>query len=158
MAAENALKQKPPQPGFIFNVPQPDGTVGRVTVFTDADRVIHTIVNGELLLPILQPTSRAPSIPSVMGAQSPLRGVRLDDNGSVQADDITKRNVQLFVKEIPCWFDGCEELRERYERDVVAETADWMRRHPGKDCPGCVTGRVNTKYLEIMRDMNTEKA
>jgi hypothetical protein len=162
MAAETHLKPATPRTGVVIIVPQPDGTRQTVTFFTDADRVVTLAVGAEFLLPLLTAPAKPPSIPQTLNAGNvPLAGITKTKGAEgkmlLTADETTKRNIGFMVPSIPCWFEGCEELRTQYEADVVAETADWIRRNPGKDCPGCVVGRINQKYLAILAGMDTSQ-
>lgn len=64
-----------------------------------------------------------------------------------QIDPQTQRAYQFFLPDNPCWFDGCDELREEYEQAVEAR---------GSDCPACKKGELIRKYLprvlELMGD------
>lgn len=59
-----------------------------------------------------------------------------------QVTDEVKRDIRLFTNS-PCWFDGCEELRQQYE----AEIAEMLKANP--NCKGCEKGAVMRKYLAL---------
>jgi len=54
----------------------------------------------------------------------------------VSAED--REALAFFSKHAPCWFAGCEELREQYQKELDALPAD---------CPGCQEGALMRKYI-----------
>lgn len=47
----------------------------------------------------------------------------------------------FFVASTPCWFEGCNELREKYLAEVAAQPAG---------CPDCQKGAIIRKYKAII--------
>lgn len=46
--------------------------------------------------------------------------------------------LKFFVETIPCWFEGCEDLRK--------EWADIIKKAGGESCVGCARGREMRKF------------
>ncbi len=159
-AEDLTTPKKAPLQGFTFNVRQEDGSIATVTLHVGEGKVIERILGFEHLGPLLKTTTPPQTIPSKLGANpSKIPGITKKKNadGSMTpvADEELKRNLQFLVPSIPCWFPECEQMRKDYDAEVIRETANWMRRHPGRECPGCVTGAVNKRYLILLSEMDT---
>lgn len=48
----------------------------------------------------------------------------------------------FFSEHTPCWFSGCEELRKQYKNEI---------KNLGASCPSCEKGKLNRKYLELVK-------
>jgi len=64
----------------------------------------------------------------------------------VSLDRNTKELFKFFSPSVPCWFDGCEELREQYKN----EKQKLLDKHDG-NCPACAEGQLVNKYLAIIK-------
>jgi hypothetical protein len=53
-----------------------------------------------------------------------------------------RKVLSFFVDSAPCWFEGCDELRAKYQ-DEVAKL--------GAGCPSCQKGAVIRKYQDLVR-------
>lgn len=61
------------------------------------------------------------------------------------------RLVKFFVPSEPCWFQGCEEMREKFAADIAA--LEKAAADAGTVCRDCDKGVVQARYLAILRDM-----
>jgi hypothetical protein len=52
------------------------------------------------------------------------------------------RKVQLFNPDIPCWFEGCQQLRDSFFTELADLNID------GCD-PDCAKGKLQRKYMEL---------
>jgi len=72
----------------------------------------------------------------------------LQDNSMPHSDmpdqHALNKIMPFFSKETPCFFDGCEEMREAYYAELQSRGGD--------GCPGCVRGAINRKYIQLVRD------
>ena len=60
----------------------------------------------------------------------------------VHIPDIEKEAIKVFVDSIPCWFDGCQKIRDDYKNELQANKLE-----PG--CTSCKKGNILRKYLKI---------
>lgn len=51
--------------------------------------------------------------------------------------------LKFFVDSIPCWFEGCEELRKEWNEEV--------KKAGGEKCVGCARGRIMRKFNPRVR-------
>jgi len=58
-------------------------------------------------------------------------------------DDRTKQAMSFFT-DAPCWFEGCEELRTQYKKDLEAQQS-------GTGCKTC-KGAIYRKYIKKVTD------
>lgn len=58
-------------------------------------------------------------------------------------DDLTVEALAVFSDHRPCWFEGCQELRDEFNK-VIASI-------PG--CPGCKRGKLILKYLPRAKEL-----
>lgn len=56
---------------------------------------------------------------------------------------ISKDVIPFFAETSPCWFKGCEELREEYQRELGKL---------GKGCPECNRGPLMRKFAPRVED------
>lgn len=54
-------------------------------------------------------------------------------------------SAQFFDPDTPCWFEGCEELRRRYEED--------LQKAGGNQCPSCVRDSLRATTLYKVREI-----
>lgn len=59
---------------------------------------------------------------------------------------VAKRDIRFFG-DTPCWFEGCEELRSQYKRELED------LRKEDKYCKGCDKGGLMRKYLQLLQEM-----
>ena len=101
-----------------------------------------------------------------LDAQLTILDERVDEGGSVSAIDprdqhlldrgygFERRGGSVFITKVPpledlatralvsatpCWFSGCQELRDEYQKELAALTAD---------CPPCEHGTLIRKFTE----------
>lgn len=138
--------------GHRFQVPQPDGSIAIVHLLVDSDGFLRKILKPEGLADLIEAGGNRPRLDTPLPG-APVPGITLQHNpdGSVTPllDETTKRNHQLFVKEIPCWFPECEALRKAW----LEEVAEMKRKDP--KCPGCKLGTLQRKYLTKMAKLDT---
>lgn len=60
----------------------------------------------------------------------------------VHIPDIEKEAIKVFVDSIPCWFEGCQKIRDDYKNELQANKLE-----PG--CTSCKKGNILRKYLKI---------
>lgn len=53
-----------------------------------------------------------------------------------------RKVLSFFVDSTPCWFEGCTELRDRYQAELTKL---------GTNCPTCQKGAVIRKYQDLVR-------
>ena len=58
-------------------------------------------------------------------------------------DNLTVEALSVFSDHRPCWFKGCQELRDEFNK-VIASI-------PG--CPGCKRGKLILKYLPRAKEL-----
>ena len=69
---------------------------------------------------------------------------RVDDLPSTKVNTpISKDIIPFFVDSSPCWFRGCEELREEYRAELEKL---------GTNCPGCQRGALMRKFAPRVED------
>lgn len=56
-----------------------------------------------------------------------------------------KRNIRLFGND-PCWFPGCQELRDQYQQELEA-------REKEGECKKCEKGTLMRKYLRLAAEL-----
>ena len=56
---------------------------------------------------------------------------------------IRQEIIPFFVDSSPCWFPGCEELREEYRKELEKL---------GSNCPGCQRGALMRKFAPRVED------
>lgn len=69
-----------------------------------------------------------------------LGGVAGEQQRATTVTPELQRNMQFFG-EGPCWFDGCDEMREKYHEEM-----DALENRPG-GCRNCDKGALIRKYL-----------
>lgn len=60
----------------------------------------------------------------------------------VHIPEVEKEAIKVFVDSVPCWFDGCEKLRQEYKKELEDNKLE-----PG--CSSCKKGAILRKYLKI---------
>lgn len=60
----------------------------------------------------------------------------------VHIPEVEKEAIKVFVDSIPCWFDGCQKIRDDYKNELKANQLE-----PG--CTSCKKGNILRKYLKI---------
>jgi hypothetical protein len=83
-------------------------------------------------------------------AEVGLKGIKVEvaDDGSRVLREVSPETMKLmrFVDlNFPCWFNGCEDLRNDYKKD--------LEKHGGAECKSCVRGALNKKYLKLAQKM-----
>lgn len=53
--------------------------------------------------------------------------------------------LKFFVDSVPCWFEGCEELRKEWN-EAVAKAG-------GEKCVGCARGRIMRQFNPRVREL-----
>jgi len=76
-----------------------------------------------------------------------------DEPYVAQAKEVTltpkqKTAMRFFSKATPCWFEGCEQLRQAYDAEIEALHASAKAK--GVPCKGCQTGAVILKYRKLV--------
>ena len=63
---------------------------------------------------------------------------RVEDPQSQKVNHPIRQDIiPFFVESSPCWFPGCEELREEYRKELGKL---------GSNCPGCQRGALMRKF------------
>jgi hypothetical protein len=76
-----------------------------------------------------------------------------DAEGKMVIDKVPTREAKImtfFSPSSPCWFTGCEELRQEYYKELAKIDT------PG--CPQCMKGSLIRKYQDKIREMWKEEA
>lgn len=69
---------------------------------------------------------------------------RVDDTQPANVKSpVSKDIIPFFVDSSPCWFEGCEELREEYRKELEKL---------GTNCPGCQRGALMRKFAPRVED------
>ena len=97
-------------------------------LLVNTDNELIGVSNPQLLRRWLD--SRAPQPHNVLSASN--------------ITEIQRRDVRFFG-ETPCWFEGCEELREAYKAEKAALEAK-------PDCKNCETSALMRKYFKKVAD------
>lgn len=82
------------------------------------------------------------SHPDIMAHWTQRFEVHKVETASITAEQA--RDVRLFVETQPCWFEGCEELRAAYFREIE----EAKQRNPGCKT-GCEKSPIMRKYLKL---------
>ena len=64
------------------------------------------------------------------------------ENIIVGYNPVLLETMKFFKKEEPCFFPGCEELREQHDQELAAK---------GTDCPSCVKSELQRKYMVLVK-------
>lgn len=64
------------------------------------------------------------------------------ENIIVGYNPVLLETMKFFKKEEPCFFPGCEELREQHARELESK---------GAECPSCVKGELQRKYMVLVK-------
>lgn len=110
-----------------FKIRQPDGSTAKAIIFCDAEGFVSGVSNLDQLVDWSQRRA-AP----VVDAQAPL----------VITDEV-KRNMRFFSDHTPCWFPGCDKLRESYKAELAKLESEG-------ECKGCEKGAVIRKYIQLV--------
>lgn len=110
-----------------FKIRQPDGSTAKAIIFCDADGFVSGVSN----LGLLVDWSQRRNTPAI-DTQAPL----------VITDEV-KHNMRFFSDHTPCWFPGCEKLRESYKAELAKMEANG-------DCKGCEKGALIRKYIQLV--------
>lgn len=70
--------------------------------------------------------------------ESPVKPSGVSDNPDV---------YRFFSPSSPCWFEGCEELRERFDAEVQEAQS-----RAGEACSGCLRGPIIRKYVPLVEE------
>lgn len=60
----------------------------------------------------------------------------------IHIPEIEKQALKVFVDSVPCWFDGCQELRNKYKQELKENSID-------EGCSSCKKGPIIRKYLKL---------
>lgn len=127
--------------GHTFYARQPDGTLAPVTFQIGKERLILSVANGEALRGYVN----CPKLPAASVAAPPAQAESPRPNTTQEkGSEKTQRDMQLFKPEIPCWFQGCVELRQKYLEAINA---------PG--CTDCNATALMRSYLVQMEQIDT---
>ena len=111
-----------------FKLRQPDGETGKAIIFCDADGYVSGISNIEGLVAWSK------------------RGAALqksEHHTPIVVTEEMKKNMRFFSEHTPCWFPGCESLREAHQNELQALEAE-------APCSDCDKGALVRKYLKLV--------
>jgi hypothetical protein len=111
-----------------FKVRTSSGETESATIFTDEQGFVKTVVNVESLVSVATVSAKKLSV---------------NPNTQLIVTDEVKRNMKFFSEHSPCWFEGCEKLRELYKKEVTELESNG-------NCQGCQKGAVIRKYLQLV--------
>ena len=77
-------------------------------------------------------------------------GPEIDQPSPVPQRSVSEGEVIPFFGFGPCWFDGCEKLREEYrrEKDDMTKKAE----EQGGQCSDCDLAALQAKYRRLVKD------
>lgn len=117
------------------NIPEPSDAIKRAMEFRTKECQKRNIITKDVLLPVKdkegnivkgedgQPLMQWATIPTFI-------------------PQVEKDALKVFIDSIPCWFNGCEQIREAYNNELK-RTADSKQ----SKCSDCKKGPVLRKYL-----------
>lgn len=118
-----------------INIPEPSDAVKRAMEFRTKECQKRNIITKDVLLPVKdkdgnivkgedgQPLMQWATIPTFI-------------------PQVEKDALKVFIDSIPCWFNGCEQIREAYNNELK-RTVDSKQ----SQCSDCKKGPVLRKYL-----------
>jgi len=71
-------------------------------------------------------------------------GYELNKGDEIKVSVDNRQNIKFFTSSTPCWFKGCEELRESYTKEIEA-----LEKRTGCKT-GCGKGPIMQKYLQLV--------
>jgi hypothetical protein len=129
---------------LVIRIHRDDGGEDRVHLFLDAQGFLTGANNLDKLATWNKRASMLSQIPGLQKA------IDAAGNTTVTVDPAMQKQFKFFSKENPCWFAGCEELRNAY----AAELAE-LEKDP--NCPDCDKSKLINKYLRKVIDAQNVK-
>ncbi len=123
----------------VVRIRRPDGSEDRVHLFLDKQGYLTGANNLQALAGWSRNSSLLAKIPGLQQIPQAGGGFKLVASSALQ------QNLRFFEEENPCWFEGCEELREAYRKELAAMEED-------PECSGCEKNKLKVKYLHKLPD------
>ena len=130
---------------------------GRIPVDLWVDAALNIVkVDGALITPEKksETTRKTPhEDPRIMSSDlGAVTKTREDGTVEIVSIDEKTKSIMPFFTDRPCWFSGCEELREKYRAEIEkVEKAAQDKKQP---CRGCDKGEIMRKYITILRGLD----
>ncbi len=156
--------RKTPVHGIVLKVRNEKGVIESVNIYLDEDGVVDTIIGGKSLVRHLQ-IEKADA--EFFGRNSDIdlpahipgiQRIPLKDGSGrigIRPSPKLQRDMEFFIPTIPCWFEGCEELREAFNLAVARKQKEYT--DMGVECPNCAIGEIERSYIKKLAKLDTSK-